>query len=1411
MTSAPTHKPRKRAYTAGRILAVLFIAAVLSACAQQVGDIDRTQPDRIQKSQLDGHWHVRHTIVEVPPSASFTVAGSQNITEEIVWEIQENYLIGRRAHAFRAGSEEGRQTSFVEGPDGELMPVFEGAVVVAYRIKGHFDIQRQYNPSTGEQTNVIVENYSDRPWNEREYMRVDWGRNVATDFFFLDDAALSSIEYFVSEVDVDNPDRPLMLDDYMEITGRAAVRPDVTQFWFGSYPNCFLDLGTDCRENIIKTRTSFMKRTSDRDMYVARQWDQTDRAKFQILDWWRPSHDDDFGHAPNETLKWTPRLYNIFDDMTKAPEERQIRPIIFYVNANWPTDDEGLMWATRKSFEDWNVAFKEVVRNAGYAGPDVDVVVLCENNPVKATDPEVCRTRVIHEENPDGTFKRVEQDIFDITHNGHISWGDLRFNQLNMIMEPQNYGSVLAFAQGAWNAENGEVMSTSTHVLWTTMESYTNRVADFVQLMSGDLPVEEYISGEYTRQRIRAAQAAAGEAPAVDRGLDRKLSPLMVDVEPRRELEPSAARIDPAFVDSMRRDLGQKLSQNGDLSRIRERVARKIERQRDQGGAAVQAQRIERMRPMLDEAGEMMRAELMAETEAWPAEFRPPVESIDAMVPLMGDLHARREATDFERHDHASRHMLSGDNLFNIGQVSYYKPLVERFRGKSRQELEDYLRPVLYYYTIAHELGHNLGLEHNFAGSSDALNFAAEYWLERVRAGFVPDYLIEDKELLAELDNNQLLRSSQYTSIMDYLPYDFLRDDQGRMRSGVGSADLAAVNYAYADSVQIFDPTAVPESYTWVDDKGNAHTIDVDRSLIEFDPQVASKVNEFHYSHLLNMALKPEHHVRVCMSPLGHLCDEELTGVDFNDPDADGIYVGDQKMTTDNADDLGQKLFSAAVALSEGRRWVKTSEVTSDNLLEVPYRTCENSLNRRVYHCEMHDFGADLWERTRNVSEGADFYYFISHFSRDNRGAYTPTYYAWTAAERELVPLMRYVKHFINRGLIEEQQHMDLWYADPAGGLNALMASFMALDHWKGFMAAPTMNSDRADRLRFRRDPATGELESEPMPASEPTGAADPVLEHAVYQLDRSDMLLKPVDRFNTNNLDKSVTLTFEPSQARYLRSEYDPDLGYDYFWRPVVYGNWISKLIAVEVAADPSTRFVGTDSGADTSYALNLATIFDDQVWSTLAGFFSETPGNYTQGVSMDGEQPELMPLRSALDESVSRFPGPVYEAYIEPDESFTARLYATLYSTMLFDLSADNPFGEASNAQILGEDREIPEGAVEGEDYLLVPDMSNERTFIIFKHHRTGGLFQQRELASPSWDMALRILDIYERFGFHDDASYREALSAARSAADNGTEADNIEDDFEDARNFVEDDLQKLNLLRTLTVRYGASHPSF
>ena len=175
-----------RSMKIGAVAATLLFAA---SCAQSNGDVVRVQPNVVRKSDLlDGQWFFRNTVTWTPFNTQFTYPGQTGNMEKLVWEIQEGNLVGYRSYPYTVGAESNVDpNSKISGTTAKYCDAagkctggqkYYGAPVVAFPVKSHFDIQRGYNPATGEQTNVISENTSDRFWNQREYMRVDWSQNV---------------------------------------------------------------------------------------------------------------------------------------------------------------------------------------------------------------------------------------------------------------------------------------------------------------------------------------------------------------------------------------------------------------------------------------------------------------------------------------------------------------------------------------------------------------------------------------------------------------------------------------------------------------------------------------------------------------------------------------------------------------------------------------------------------------------------------------------------------------------------------------------------------------------------------------------------------------------------------------------------------------------------------------------------------------------------------------------------------------------------------------------------------------------------------------------------------------------------------------------------------------------------------
>ena len=151
---------------------ILLICIIFTfACAERPKDIDRVQPNLIAKSDLDGEWYMMQTVVDLPPTTYFTFIGETSVLERIRWDIQEDMLIAYRSYERLRGAD----SSSVQVP-------FDGKEArCAYSIIAHVDIMREYNSSTGEQSNVISENLSDRPCRER-IPQIDWSASLVPNF-----------------------------------------------------------------------------------------------------------------------------------------------------------------------------------------------------------------------------------------------------------------------------------------------------------------------------------------------------------------------------------------------------------------------------------------------------------------------------------------------------------------------------------------------------------------------------------------------------------------------------------------------------------------------------------------------------------------------------------------------------------------------------------------------------------------------------------------------------------------------------------------------------------------------------------------------------------------------------------------------------------------------------------------------------------------------------------------------------------------------------------------------------------------------------------------------------------------------------------------------------------------------------
>jgi hypothetical protein len=327
-----------------RFICVACLAgALLAGCAQERAPINRVQANALSKSFFvgpdlqstadDPEFFKRGTVVDVVYGAGqdglFTSSYAQPMSR-IRWEITEETLNARLSYERISGTDgKGNAYSGVQPKATN-----DGQIVASYQILSHFDIKHDYNPQTGEQLNVIVENTTDRPWYMRESFRVDWSRNLVTDAYDYDTlsllSAIGGVKYqpfAYTVLDPASPDAPHFdaQAGYFDVTNKVYATPqqiDLATLGAGSgsipaclLPGTYVSGGTnpwgDCNPTELTIRESFRKVVDD-----DYEPENLDGVRFQTLGAF--NFDERRGYARNYGLldqDWVRFIarYNIWD------------------------------------------------------------------------------------------------------------------------------------------------------------------------------------------------------------------------------------------------------------------------------------------------------------------------------------------------------------------------------------------------------------------------------------------------------------------------------------------------------------------------------------------------------------------------------------------------------------------------------------------------------------------------------------------------------------------------------------------------------------------------------------------------------------------------------------------------------------------------------------------------------------------------------------------------------------------------------------------------------------------------------------------------------------------------------------------------------------------------------------------
>lgn len=998
-------------------MTVPSIVVVLAACSP--GTISTVQPGAVAKSALEGEWYWRKTVEDVPFGTAATFAGAQDEMLRIRFEIEEDLLLGYRSYPHVEG----------DGTEADSAPVF------AFPIQDQFDIRRGYDRVTGEESNVIEES-REAPWYERDYIRVDWSSNLADapmSFAGLDLNLLQWVtndDRAASAPQFDDSDGDGTIDSLL-LTQRALVSPDTEEIpGYGDVPVClfFGQAEYECGPVEIGIVHSFV-RTDGRALYEGLAYSDQNMETFGFFSTERLQWDEGYGLIEPNRVRWANRHRLWQEDLARdeqgrllcevgrqsAPcsewssderptpvkipyRQRKPKPIVYHAGPGFPKD---LLPAMTSVADEWNVPLKDTVNGLRYwecideggkikdceaeIDSNLQMFVFCPNNPSLPSDPAVCSTdHTGPEGRPDGIPDEVRV-------------GDLRYHLAHVVQNPQisspygygpsaadPVGSSVTLADGEIALGSGEIISANAFLYEYVLDRVSHQVADLVQLLNGEIEPDAFVQGEdlsafveslsdgqssvaggtYEMPQIWSSDLVQTRLSLISNGFGPLLAPYLASgVKPE----------DPA----------------GMLQWI-EDATDAIDRSAVFGAGAAEAEQnfTSMLQSPFDDlawAQETIGGYGFdpAETSSSDLSGRSPFEMIDPIH--KADRSAAMVLAGQHAVDLDSEAMFTDSALLGLAK-SYAE------RGLSYDEIVADVRVNSFYEVMLHEVGHTLGLRHNFSGSFDAFNFRPEYWDLRLDGSVGPRHV--DPE--TEAESLGRIREYQYSTIMDY------PGSRNVGWAGLGYYDKAAIKFGYGQLVEVL--TALPEA-----------------------DAIPGLPNETGIAFISAYASS-----NVLPSVLLNYTDGSFLDLHYTDYPA---IAGD---LTARADVPLERLvptigesgsFADGLAVGEGKGGVQ------EGMPAVPYRFCSDEYAVGMT-CARFDEGADPYEAVKFLQERYWNDYILTNFARQRYGFGDSASYVSRLDDRIFDPLRTWQRYYaLFHGLfqVETDPHASEYFAADKG------------------------------------------------------------------------------------------------------------------------------------------------------------------------------------------------------------------------------------------------------------------------------------------------------------------------------------------------------------------------------------------